>query len=86
MGGSSAYKGAFSGSLRFERVPSRCSTHPALHSATQRSSVLLFSRNVGAVTPTIVYFHHLKKYVLDQSIQNMFYSILKTEAMVILLL
>ena len=35
------------------------------------------SRNFGQVTPTIIYLHHLRNYFLDQSIQKIFYLILK---------
>ena len=28
------------------------------------------SRNIGWFTPKIIYFHHLEKYLLDQSIQK----------------
>ena len=42
----------------------------------------LFSRIIGLVTPKINYFYYLKKYFLDQSIQKIFYSILKKEALV----
>ena len=38
----------------------------------------LFSRNIGQDTPKINYFHYLKKYFLDQSIQTTFCLILKT--------
>ena len=41
-----------------------------------------FSRNIGQVTPKIIYFHYLKNSFLDQSIQKIFYLILKTEALV----
>ena len=40
-----------------------------------------FSRNIGQLTPKIIYFHYLKKYFLDLSIQKTFYLILKTEAL-----
>ena len=41
-----------------------------------------FSRNISFVTPKIVYFHYLKKSILDESIQKRFYVILKTEALI----
>ena len=44
--------------------------------------VVFFSRNIGKVTPKIMYFHYLEKYFLDQSIQKLFNLILKTEALV----
>ena len=40
----------------------------------------LFSRIIGQLTPKIIYFYYLKKYFLDQSIQKIFYLILKKEA------
>ena len=43
---------------------------------------LFFSRNIGKVTPKSYYFHYLIKYFLDQSIQQIFCLILKTEALV----
>ena len=42
----------------------------------------LFSRIIGWVTPKINYFHYIKKYFLAQSIQIIFYLILKKEALV----
>ena len=39
------------------------------------------SRNIGQVTPKIIYFHYLIKYFLDQSIQKIFYLILKKETL-----
>ena len=41
-----------------------------------------FSRNVGQVTPKIIYFHYLIKYFPDQSIQKTFYLILRKEALI----
>ena len=43
----------------------------------------VFSRNIGQVTPKIIYFHDLKKSYLDQSIQYVFNLILKTGAQVV---
>ena len=40
----------------------------------------IFSRNIGRVTPKIIYFHYLIK-ILDQSIQNILDWILKTETL-----
>ena len=45
-------------------------------------AVVLFSRNIGQVTPEIINFHYLKKTNLDHSIQKTFYLILKREALV----
>ena len=42
---------------------------------------LFFGRNIGQLTPKIIYFHYLRKFFLDQSIQQIFYLILKTEAL-----
>ena len=39
------------------------------------------SRNIGQVTLEIIYFQYLKKHFLDQSIQQIFYLILETEAL-----
>ena len=44
------------------------------------ASASLFSRNIGYFTPKTIYFYYLKKN-LDQSIQNTFYFVLKTEAL-----
>ena len=44
---------------------------------------LFFGRNIGQLTPKIIYFHHLRKYFLRQSIQKTFYLILKKEALII---
>ena len=41
-----------------------------------------FSRNIGKVTPKMIYLDYLKKYFPDQSIQKTFYLILKTAALV----
>ena len=41
----------------------------------------LFSRNIGWLTPKIIYLRYLKKSFLDQSIQKTFYLILKKEAL-----
>ena len=41
----------------------------------------LFSRNIGQLTLKIIYFHYLKESFLDQSIQGIFYLILKEEAL-----
>ena len=43
--------------------------------------LLLFNRNIGYVTPEIIYFHYLIKSSLDQRIQKKFYSISKTDAL-----
>ena len=40
------------------------------------------SQNIGWLTPKIIYFHYLQKSFLEQSIQLLFYFILKTEALV----
>ena len=40
------------------------------------------SRIISWFVPKIIYFHYLKKAFLDQSIKNIFYFILKTEAQV----
>ena len=40
-----------------------------------------FSRNIGQLTPKIIYFHYVIKYFLDQSIQKIFNLTLKTEAL-----
>ena len=40
-----------------------------------------FSRNIGKVTPKMIYFYYLKKYFPDQSIQKTLYLILKTAAL-----
>ena len=34
--------------------------------------LLFFGRNIGQLTPNIIYFHYLKKRFLDQSIQKIF--------------
>ena len=41
----------------------------------------LFSRNIGSVTPNIIYFKYLTKTFLDQSIPKIVYLILKKEAL-----
>ena len=41
----------------------------------------LFSRIIGWLTPKNIYFYYLEKYFLDQSIQKIFYLILKKEAL-----
>ena len=43
----------------------------------------LLSRNIGKVNPTIIYFHYVKKYFLNQSIQNITYLILKKDALIV---
>ena len=48
---------------------------------TNGHKCFLFSRNIGKVTPKIIYFHFLIKYFLDQSIQKIIYLILKKEAL-----
>ena len=48
---------------------------------TEADQCFFFSRNIGEVTLKIIYFHYLKKCFLDQSIQKIFYLILKTEAL-----
>ena len=40
-----------------------------------------FSRNIGHLTPKMIYFHYLIKCFPDQSIQKTFYLILKKEAL-----
>ena len=40
-----------------------------------------FSRNIGQVTPKMIYFYYLKKQFLAQSIQKIFYLILKKDAL-----
>ena len=40
-----------------------------------------FSRIIRKVTLTSIYLHYLKKYVLDQCIQQIFYWIVKAEAL-----
>ena len=42
---------------------------------------ILFSRFIGELTLKIIYLYYLKKYFMDQSIQKMFYLILKKEAL-----
>ena len=42
----------------------------------------LFSRNIGKLTPKLVYFYYLKKNILDHSIQQIFCLILKKDALV----
>ena len=53
------------------------------HVTSNKTAVCLqcfrFSRNISQVTPKITCFHYLKKYFLDQSIQNVFYFILLKE-------
>ena len=44
-----------------------------------------FSRNVGLLNLKIICFHYLKKSFLDQSIQKIFYFILKKEALILML-
>ena len=44
--------------------------------------MVFFSRNVGQITPQIIYLDNLK-YFLDQSIQEKFYLILNTEALTV---
>ena len=41
-----------------------------------------FSRHIGQITPENIYLYDLKKSFLDQSIQRIFYFILKMEALV----
>ena len=40
-----------------------------------------FSRIIGYLTLKIIYFHYVKKHILDQSIQYIFYLILKKDAL-----
>ena len=42
---------------------------------------LFFGRNIGQLTPKNIYFHYRRKCFLDQSIQKIFYLILKKEAL-----
>ena len=51
--------------------------------AERREQCFLFSRIIGWLTPKIIYFYYLEKYFLDQSIQKIFYLILKKEALVV---
>ena len=44
------------------------------------SQWLFFGRNIGQLTPKIVYFHYLRKCFLDQSIQKKVYLILKKKS------
>ena len=46
-----------------------------------RSQWLFFGRNIGLLTLKVIYFHYLKIYFLDQSIQKICYLILKKEAL-----
>ena len=48
-----------------------------------RCQYFFLRRNIGEVTPKVVFFHYLTKYFPDQSIQNTFHLILKTEALVV---
>ena len=48
--------------------------------------MLLFIRNIGFVTPKIIYFHDVKKYFLDQSIQAIICLNMNTEALLTRLL
>ena len=41
-----------------------------------------FSRNIGQLTQTNIYFYYLKEYLLDQSIKKTFSLNMKTEALV----
>ena len=41
-----------------------------------------FGQNSGEVTPKNIYFHYLKISFLNQSVQKVFDSILKTEALI----
>ena len=43
---------------------------PTNMSATAEFQCFLFSRNIGYVTPKIIYFYDLKTFFLDQSIQK----------------
>ena len=45
-------------------------------------SGFLSIRNIGQVSPKNIYFHYLKKYFLDQSVQKANCLILKTEVLV----
>ena len=47
-----------------------------------RNQCFFFSRNIGQLTPKIIYFYYLKKYFLAQSNQYIFYLILKKEALI----
>ena len=47
--------------------------------ASAEDQCFLFSRIFGYFTPKIIYFHYLKKCVLDQSIQKNILFILKKE-------
>ena len=48
---------------------------------SDRLQCFFYSRNIGLVTPNIYYFYYLTKYFLAQSIQKIWYFILKTEAL-----
>ena len=60
----------------------------ANHSVVKRTryrQYFSFSRNICQVTLRILYFHYVKKIKLDQTIHKMFYLIMKTEALDIVL-
>ena len=50
-----------------------------------RSQWLFFGRNIGLLTLKVIYFHYLKIYFLDQSIQKICYLILKKEALIVMI-
>ena len=58
-------------------------TQRLILSRCARQHCFFFSRNIGYVTLKIIYFHYLKKYLLDLSIQKKSNLILKTEALLI---
>ena len=72
-------------SLRTTRFRPRHDTVQQVQSATGQTAQCMqwffFSRNIGQLTPKIIYFHYLKKSFLDQSIQKKINLILKTEAL-----
>ena len=58
------------------------STTQMMHGQMHRIQCLSFGRNIGQLTPKIMYFHYLKKCFLDRSIQKIVSLILKKEALI----
>ena len=53
---------------------------PSMCNPEQNRQWLFFGRDIGQLTPKIIYFHSLRKSFLDQSIQK-YYLTLKKEAL-----
>ena len=61
--------------------PQFASTRVSMFPQRENGQWLFFGRNIGQLTPKIIYFHYLRKCFLDQSIQKIVYLILKKEAL-----